>query len=113
MRNRAVYGIGWTTVALSLIVAFLAAAPFTPAIFLVALLLPAAAMLACRGAVVVAFLSFSICLFAFAVSPLTWSMLVQWPLVTAWPGLCFVAVVLCSIHRLCSSSEDQAKLEDP
>ena len=47
MSNRAAHILGWVTVTLSLIVGLLGAAPFTPAIFLVAFLLPAAAIVAC------------------------------------------------------------------
>lgn len=112
MSKRAAHVVGWITAALSLIVALLAAAPFTPAIFFVALLVPAAAMVACRGAVAAALLSIFLCLSAFAVSPLTWSTLAQWPLANVWLGLCLIAVVLCSIHRVRISSKHHAKVED-
>ena len=61
---------GWAIVALSLVVALLSAAPFTPAVLLVAFLLPAAAVLAWQGESVAGFLTLAFCALAFVLSPL-------------------------------------------
>ena len=57
MSNRVAHILGWVIATLSLAVGLLGAAPFTPAIFLFAFLLPAAAFVAWRGAVVAGILS--------------------------------------------------------
>ena len=98
MSTRAAQILGWVTVAISLVVGFLGAAPFTPAIFLVALLLPVAALVAWRGAVVTGLLSFLLCMFAVAISPLPMTQLIQWPFAMAWLVLCSFAVVLAAVH---------------
>ena len=98
MSNRAAHILGWVTAALSLAVGLLGAAPFTPAIFLVAFLLPAAAFVAWRGAVVAGILSLLLCVFAFAMSPLPMAQLIEWPLAVAWLGLCSAAVVFGAVH---------------
>lgn len=108
MSNRAAHILGWVTVTLSLIVGLLGAAPFTPAIFLVAFLLPAAALVAWRGAVVAGLLSLLLCMFAFAISPLPMAQLIKWPLAVAWLGLCSVAVVLSAVHGIRTSSKHHA-----
>ena len=98
MSNRAAHILGWFTVAISLIVGLLGAAPFTPAIFLVALLLPIAALVAWCGAVVAGLLSFFLCMFAYAISPLPMSQLIKWPFTIAWLVLCSFAVILGAVH---------------
>ena len=98
MSNRAAHIIGWFTVAISLIVGLLGAAPFTPAIFLVALLLPIAALVAWHGAIVAGLLSFLLCTFAFAISPLPMSQLIEWPFAVAWLVLCLFAVILSAVR---------------
>ena len=100
MSNHAARILGWVTATLSLAVGLLGAAPFTPAIFLVAFLLPAAALVAWHGAVVTGILSLLLCMFAFAISPLPMAQLIQWPLAVAWLSLCLVAVVLSAAHGI-------------
>jgi hypothetical protein len=109
MSSRAVHIIGWFTVAISLIVGLLGAAPFTPAIFLVALLLPVAALVAWRGAVVAGLLSFLLCMFAFAISPLPMSQLIKWPFAVAWLVLCLLAVILSAVHGVRIRGKRDAK----
>ena len=96
MSNRAVHILGWVIATLSLAVALLGAAPFTPAIFLVAFLLPVAAFVTWRGAVV-GNLSLLLCMFAFAISPLPMGQLFEWPLAVAWLILCSVAIILGTV----------------
>lgn len=103
MSNRAAHILGWLTVTLSLIVGLLGAAPFTPAIFLVTFLLPAAVLVAWHGAVVAGLLSLFLCMFAFAISPLPMAQLMKWPLAVAWLSLCSVAVVLSAVHGIRSN----------
>ena len=98
MSNRAAHILGWVTATFSLAVGLLGAAPFTPAIFFVAFLLPAAAFAAWRGAVVAGILSLLLCVLAFAISPLPMAQLIEWPLAVAWLGLCLAAVVLGAVH---------------
>ena len=98
MSTRAAQILGWVTVAISLVVGLLGAAPFTPAIFLVTGLLPVAALVAWRGAVVAGLLSFLLCMFAFAISPLPMTQLIPWPFAVAWLVLCSLAVVLGAVH---------------
>ena len=100
MSKRAAHILGWVIVTLSLAVGLLGAAPFTPAIFLVAFLLPAAALVAWHGAVVTGLLSLLLCMFAFAISPLPMAQLIKWPLAVAWLSLCLVAVVLSAVHGI-------------
>ena len=88
MRNRATHIIGWATAAISLIVGLLGAAPFTPAIFLVAILLPVAALVAWRGAVVAGLLSLLLCMFALAISPLSMDDFIKVPFAVVWLQLC-------------------------
>ena len=109
MSNRAAHILGWVTVAISLVVGLLGAAPFTPAIFLVALLLPVAALVAWRGAVVTGLLSFLLCMFAFAISPLPMTQLIKWPFAVAWLVLCSFAVILGAVHGVRISSRRYAK----
>ena len=109
MSNRAAQILGWVTVAISLMVGLLGVAPFTPAIFLVALLLPVAALVAWHGAVVASLVSFLLCIAAFAISPLPTSQLVKWPLAVEWLGLCLVAVVLGAVHGIRINSKRGAK----
>ena len=109
MSNRATHILGWVTVAISLIVGLLGAAPFTPAIFLVTLLLPITAFVAWRGAVVVGLLSFLLCILAFAISPLPMTQLIKWPFAVAWLNLCLVAVVLGTVHGIRMGSKRCAK----
>ena len=111
MSNRAAHILGWVTATLSLAVGLLGAAPFTPAISLVAFLLPVAAFVAWHGAVVAGILSFLLCVFAFAISPLTVAELIQWPqwpLAVAWLGLCSAAVVLGAVHGARARSKRHA-----
>ena len=98
MSNRATHIIGWFTVAASLLVGLLGAAPFTPAIFLVAILLPVAALLAWCGAVVAGLLSFLLCVFAFAISPILMDDLIKVPFGILWLVFCSVAVILSAVH---------------
>lgn len=100
MSNRATHILGWVTVVISLIVGLLGVAPFTPAIFLVTLLLPIAAFVAWRGVIVAGLLSFLLCIFAFTISPLPVTQLIKWPFAVAWLSLCLVAVVLGTIHGI-------------
>lgn len=100
VRSRAAHNLGWIIVALSHIVGLLGTAPFTPAIFLIGFLLPAAAFVAWHGAVVTGLLSLLLCIFAFAVSPLPMAQLIKWPFVVAWLSLCLVAVVLSAAHGI-------------
>ena len=100
MTNRATHTLGWLTVTLSLIIGLLGAAPFTPAIFLVTFLLPAAALVAWRGAVVAGLLSLLLCTVAFAISPLPVAQLDTWPLALAWLVIGWVAVVLGAVHGI-------------
>ena len=104
MSNRAAHILGWFTVAISLVVGLLGAAPFTPAIFLVTLLLPVAALAAWRGAVVAGLLSFLLCMVAFALSPLPMTQLIKWPFAVAWLVLCSFAVILGAVHGVRISS---------
>ena len=106
--NRATRMLGWVTVAISLFVGLLGAAPFTPAIFLVTLLLPVAALVAWGGAVVAGLLSFLLCMLAFAISPLPMTQLIQWPFAMAWLVLCSFAVVLGAVHGVRISSRRYA-----
>ena len=108
MSNRAAHILGWVTAILSLIAGLLGAAPFTPAIFLVAFLLPAAAFVAWRGAVVAGILSLLLCVFAFAISPLPMAQLIQWPLAVAWLVFCSAAVVLGAVHGVRARSKRHA-----
>lgn len=103
MSNRATHILGWVTVTLSLIVGLLGAAPFTPAILLVPFLLPVAALVAWRGAVVAGLLSLLLCMLAFAISPFPMAQLIKWPLAVAWLSLCSVDVVLSAVHGSRSS----------
>ena len=109
MSDRAIHILGWVTVAVSLMVGLLGAAPFTPAIFLVALLLPVAALVAWHGAVVAGFLSFLFCMLAFALSPLPMTQLIEWPFAVAWLGFCLVAVALGTVHGIRISRKRYAK----
>ena len=108
MSHRATRILGWVTVAISLLVGLLGAAPFTPAIFLVTLLLPVAALVAWGGAVVAGLLSFLLCMLAFAISPLPMTQLIQWPFAMAWLVLCSFAVVLGAVHGVRISSRRYA-----
>ena len=107
--SRAARILGWFTVAISLIVGLLGVAPFTPAIFLVALLLPVAALVAWHGAVVAGLLSFMLCMFAFAISPLPMSQLIKWPFAVAWLVLCSFAVILSAVHGVRIRAKRYAK----
>lgn len=109
MSNRAAHILGWITVAISLVVGLLGAAPFTPAIFLVALLLPVAALVAWHGAVVTGLLSFLLCMFAFAINPLPMTQLIKWPFAVVWLVLCSLAVILGAVHGVRISSRRYAK----
>ena len=109
MGKRAAHIIGWVTVAISLIAGLLGAAPFTPAILLIALLLPVAAFVAWHGAVVAGLLSFLLCMFAFALSPLPMSQLIEWPFAIAWLVLCSFAIILSAIHGVHISAKRYAK----
>jgi len=109
MSKRTSHILGWVTVTISLIVGLLGVAPFTPVIFLVAFLLPIAALVAWRGAVVPSLLSLLLCVFAFAISPLPMAQLVKWPFAVAWLGLCLVAVVLSVIHGIRANSKGYVK----
>ena len=105
MNIRTARTIGWVTAALSLIAGLLGAAPFTPAIFLVAILLPAAAIAAWHGAVVASIVSLLLCVAAFAVSPLPFVQLIEWPVVVAWLILCLASVVLGVAHGVRNRSK--------
>ena len=100
MSKNAARILGWVTVTLSLAVGLLGSAPFTPAIFLVTLLLPAAALVAWHGAVVTGILSLLLCMVAFATSPLPMAQLIKSPLAVAWLSLFLVAVVLSVAHGI-------------
>ena len=109
MSNRAAHIIGWVTVATSLIVGLLGAAPFTPAILLIAILLPVAALVAWRGAVVAGSLSFLLCVFAFAISPMSMDDLIKVPFAIVWLVLCSIAVILSAVHGVRTSAKRYAK----
>ena len=109
MSHRTAQILGWVTVAISLMVGLIGFAPFTPAIFLVPLLLAIAALVAWHGAVVAGLASFLLCIVAFAISPLPISQLLKWPLAVPWLGLCLVAVVLGTVHGIRISSKRRAK----
>lgn len=109
MRNRATHIIGWATAAISLMVGFLGAAPFTPAIFLVAILLPVAALVAWRGAVGAGLLSLLLCMFALAISPLSMDGLFKAPFAIVWLMLWSAAVILGAVHGIRNSSKQYAK----
>ena len=100
MTNRAAHILGWITVAISVVVGLLGAASFTPAILLVAFLLPVAALAAWHGAVVAGPLSFLLCLFAFTISPLPMTQLIKWPFAVVWLVLCSFAVILGVVHGI-------------
>lgn len=99
---------GWLVVALSLIVVLLSAAPFTPAVFLVVLLLPAAAVLAWQGSAIAGLLSFASCVLAFVVSPLQVSQLLQWPTVVMWLVISSLAVFAGVINVALSGRKEHA-----
>jgi hypothetical protein len=99
MSNGAASVVGWITVVVSLIVGLLGAAPFTPAILLVAILLPIAAIVTWRGATVAGGLSLLLCIAALAVSPVNMADLLNWPLSVAWLGLCSCAVLWGIVHN--------------
>ena len=109
MRNRATHIIGWATAAISLIVGLLGAAPFTPAIFLVAILLPVAALVAWRGAFVAGLVSLLLCMFALVISPLPMGDLIKVPFAIVWLVLCSVAVILGAVHGIRINSKRYAK----
>ena len=109
MSNRAAHILGWITVAISLVIGLLGAAPFTPAIFLIALLLPVAALAAWHGAVFAGLLSSLLCMFAFVISPLPMSQLIEWPFAIAWLVLCSFAVILSAVHGVHISAKRYAK----
>lgn len=96
--NRTAHVLGWVTVVLSLMVALLGAAPFTPAIFLIALLLPAASFVAWHGAVAAGLLSFLFCIAALVLSPFPMAPLANSLAALLWLVFCVVAVVMSLIH---------------
>ena len=91
------------------VVGLLGAAPFTPAIYVLALLLPVAALVAWRGAVVTGLLSFLLCIFAFVISPLPMAQLIKWPFAVAWLVLCSFAVTLGAVHGVRISNRRDAR----
>lgn len=105
--------LGWFTVAISLMTGLLGAAPFTPAIYLVAVLLPVVALLAWHGAMVTGLLSFFLCLLAFAASPLPIKQLVKMPFAVGWLSLCLIAVLAGVVHGLRSRKKRAAQDPQP
>lgn len=101
---------GWATVTLSLAVALLSAAPFTPAVLLVTILLPAAAVLAWQGASVAGSLTLAFCALAFVLSPLRTAQLLQWPAVAAWVSLSSLAVVAAIVSTVRSQKKGRESL---
>lgn len=99
---------GWAIVTLSLVVALLSAAPFTPALFLIALLLPAAVVLAWRGASVAGLLSLAFCALAFVLSPLRVVQLLEWPAFVGWVSFTSLAVIAGIISTVRSERKSHA-----
>jgi hypothetical protein len=91
--------LGIILVAVSVIVALLGMAPFTGALFLIGVLLPAAAVLAYRGAVASGLLTLAIGHIAMAMSPLKFQQFVtEMPMSFAWVVLCSIAVIVCAVR---------------
>lgn len=86
--------IAWLSVAVSSLAAFLSIAPFTPAIYLTALLLPLAAFTAWKRALLPSAITVLLFVLAFLASPGTSFDLLGLTPVVAWLVLCLVAVVL-------------------
>ena len=86
--------IAWITVVISLLVMLLSMAPFTPAIFLTALLLPVAALTAWKRALLPSAITALLCLSAFFASPMTLPDLLGLKPFAAWLFLCLVAVAV-------------------
>lgn len=99
---------GCATVTLSLVVALLSAAPFTPAVLLVAFLLPAAAVLAWKGASIAGSLSLVFCALALVLSPMRMAQLLEWPAVVAWVSIASLAVVAGIVSTVRSGRKGHA-----
>jgi hypothetical protein len=84
---------GRAIVALSLVVALLSAAPFTPAVLLAPILLSAAAVLAWQGESGAGFLTLAFCVLTFVFSPLRVAELLEWPVVVVWVSFTSLAVI--------------------
>lgn len=89
---------GWIVVAVSFVIALLGAAPFTPAIFAVLLLLPAAALLVWCQRVAIGLLVFGLCIVAFILSPLNIDTLLGWPPIVSWVLSCALAIGVATVR---------------
>lgn len=83
---------GWVVVAFSFWIALMGSAPFTPAIFAVLGLLPAAALLVWCQRIATGLLTFFLCIAAFTISPLKIDTLLGWPPIVAWVLSCALAI---------------------
>lgn len=92
--------LGWVSAVVSLLVALLGFAPFTPAILLVAVLLPLAALVVWCGATVAGLVTAVLCVLALVISPLQIAQLLQWPWALAWLVACLLAVMAGAIRNL-------------
>jgi hypothetical protein len=94
--------LGWINAGVSLVVGLLGFAPFTPAILLVAVLLPLAALVVWSGATLAGLVSAMLCVLALVISPLQMVQLVQWPWALAWLVACLLAVIAGVLRSLAS-----------
>jgi hypothetical protein len=94
--------VGWISAGVSLLVGLLGFAPFTPAILLVAVLFPLAALVVWFGAAVAGLVSAGLCVLALVISPLQMAQLVQWPWAMAWLVACLLAVMAGVMRSLAS-----------
>jgi hypothetical protein len=98
MNNHTAHILGQITASLSLVVGLLGTAPFTGALLLIPFLLPVAALVVWRGAIIAGLLSLLFCVLAIAISPLRIVQLFEWPFVVTWLGLCSVAIIFCAFR---------------
>ena len=94
--------LGWFAAATTLLSAIAGAAPFTGAIFLIFLTLPAAAVASLVGAVIPATLTLIFSIAAFAASPMPVATLLEWPLAVAWLSLTSCTVLFGAIRHVAS-----------
>jgi hypothetical protein len=99
VQNSYAQTLGQITVALSLIVGLLGAAPFTPAILLIAFLLPTAAFVSWRGAIFEGLLSLLLCIIALIISPLRIVDLFESSFAVAWLIFCSAVVVFGAVRQ--------------
>src|SRR5687768_6319129 len=101
MESRAVATASWINVAVSLIICLLSLAPFTPALTLFAITIPAAALTARRGHATASVLNVALWLLAVALGPVPASQLLSWPSVIWFLGTsaCAAYVVLECVRR--------------